>query len=216
MTGPGFLIIPNRFLAISLQQEPIISLGPDVPTSSQKGISIVTPMVLRPLFRALWALVLIAYPSSTGGRLLNTFLTVSLQVLSSRCVRWIYHLSWGRSFPPLFSGPFSCSQGRDDGPFFVPADAVDSDLDLRTLGTGQRELLPDPPPQCTFRSLPIPYNCLGAAPGDSLVEVAGGPSSCQISSSRSLAQGSEGFRLQRSASTSMSTSALYTELWKAW
>jgi hypothetical protein len=60
------------------------------------------------------------YPSSTGSRRLNTFLTVSLQVLSNGPVRGTYHLLRGRmflSFPaavyniyPYGSpAPFSCS-----------------------------------------------------------------------------------------------------------
>ncbi len=49
--------------------------------------------------------VLIAYPSSTGARQLNTFLTLSLPVLSTGCVRYTYHLLWAGDCPTL-SGPF--------------------------------------------------------------------------------------------------------------
>ncbi len=48
----------------------------------------------------------LSIPPSAPGPVINTFLTISLQVLSNGPVRGTYHLLRGRSFTSFFSGPF--------------------------------------------------------------------------------------------------------------
>ncbi len=72
-----------------------------------------------PAFRFGSAPVLMVCPSSTGARLLNTFLTISLQIVSNGPVRRTYHLHWGRRCLPFLSFPEDLSSLTVLRPLFV-------------------------------------------------------------------------------------------------